>query len=78
MKCEKTMKLERVVALGFAATILTIAACTAVIRHELRMVAYSVSSDSVVRQLEEEGLKTRELIKGAKRQDQEIAWPPLG
>ncbi|MCK3849963.1 hypothetical protein [Pseudomonas sp. W2Jun17] len=70
------MKMERIVVAGFAAVIITMAICTALIRKEIRLNAYS--PDAVVQQLEEEGQKTRDAIQGVKREEPPIAWPPLG
>ncbi|ARD11386.1 hypothetical protein CC205_13515 [Pseudomonas savastanoi pv. nerii] len=60
------MKIERILVLGFTATIITMAACTYVIRKEIRYASYSASPDAVVRQLEEEGSKTRDLIRSTR------------
>lgn len=72
------MTLEKIVIAGFAATILTIVISSVFICQALKTVAYTTAgaSDPIVRQLQEEGKKNRDLAKGVSRDDQ-IAWPPL-
>lgn len=72
------MTLEKIVIAGFAATILTIVFSTVFICQALKAVAYTAAgaSDPIVRQLQEEGKKNRDLAKGINRDDL-MAWPPL-
>ncbi|KPB87074.1 Uncharacterized protein AC504_2440 [Pseudomonas syringae pv. maculicola] len=60
------MTVERILVFGFTATIIAMAACTYVIRKEIRYASYITAPDAVVKQLEEEGSKTRDLIRSTR------------